>query len=179
MVSSSPVIAGKMLLSRHGGVPSGIICTSLIDSQCMQLLFYLAAARMYGYNLMPNEYYESAWTHSTGDDTVLSSNDALINGQVVADFATEVLLLEFTDASKAAHVTAKPLTKILYASRRFVPIKGHENLFTGALKVESILSALCWSETTDDTILTEVVKNALNEAALHSRGDYDKLCGLV
>ena len=54
-VSSSPVVAGKTLFSRHGGVPSGIICTSLIDSQCMQLIFFLAATLMYGYDLSPVE----------------------------------------------------------------------------------------------------------------------------
>ena len=134
---------------------------------------------MYGYDLMPAEYYESAWTYSTSDDTVLSSSDLVITGQVVADFATDVMLMECTDASKAVKVTAKPLTEISYASRKFTPIRGHDNLYTGALKIESISSALCWSETTDSTIIAEVVKNALNETAFHSRADYDKQCGLT
>ena len=174
-VSSSPVIASKTLLARHGGVPSGITCTSLIDSQCMQMIFYLAAARIYGYDLMPTDYYEVAWTYSTGDDTVLSSSDPLITGHVVADVATEMLKMDFTDASKAATVTAKNITEISYASRRFTPVSGHSNLFTGALKVESFSSTLCWSESSDATIITEVVKNVLNEAALKSRADYARL----
>ena len=178
-VSSSPVIAGKTLLARHGGVSSGITCTSLIDSQCMQMIFYLAAARMYGYDLMPTEYYDVAWTYSTGDDTVLSSSDPLITGQVVADFVTEMLKMDFTDTSKAATVAAKSIVDISYASRKFTPVAGHVNLFTGALKVESISSALCWSESSDPTIITEVVKNALNEVALHSCSDYERLCGLI
>ena len=41
-VSSTPVMAGKTLSSRQSGVPSGITCTSLIDSQCMQVIFYIA-----------------------------------------------------------------------------------------------------------------------------------------
>ena len=71
-VSSTPVIAGKTLFSRQSGVPSGITCTSLIDSQCMQLIFCIACAQMYAYDLSPNEYYESVWTYSTGDDTIMA-----------------------------------------------------------------------------------------------------------
>ena len=178
-VSSSSVVVGKTLFSRHGGVPSGITCTSLIDSQCMQLIFYLAAAHMYGYDLMPTEYYGIAWTYSTGDDNIVSSSDPLITGQVVADFATDLLLMECTDSTKAAKVTVKVLSEIYYALRRFTPIKGHTNLYTVALKIESISSALCWSKMTDPTIITEVVKNVLNETALHSREDYEKLCCMI
>ena len=178
-VSSTPVIAGKTLFSRQSGVPSGITCTSLIDSQCMQLIFFIACAQMYAYDLSPVEYYDSVWTYSTGDDTSMASSDPLLIGQVVANCATNYLNMESTDSTKSADVTAKCLCEISYASRRFTMLPGHTNLYTGALKKESISSALCWSETNDPVIITETVKNALNETTLHSREDYDKLCRLV
>ena len=178
-VSSTPVLAGKTLFSRQSGVLSGITCTSLIDSQCMQIIFFIACAQMYVYDLSPVEYYDSVWTYSTGDDTFMASSDPLLIGHVVANFATTYLHMEFTDSTKSADVTAKRLCEISYASRRFTMLPGHTNVYTGALKKESISSALCWSQTNDPVIITETVKNALNETALHSREDYDKLCRLV
>ena len=139
----------------------------------------MACARMYGYDLSPNEYYESVWTYSTGDDTIMASSDEMLTGQVVANFANEVLRMEFTDSSKSHEVMAKPLEEISYASRTFVHLIGHTNLYSGAVKKESISSALCWSETTDEVIITEVVKNALNETALHGKEDYERLCSLI
>ena len=179
MVLSSPVIAGKALMSRHGGVPSGSMCTSLIDSQCLQLIFFLAAGQMYGYDLSPAEYYYIAWTYSTGDDTILASDDPMITGQVVADFARDTLLMEVIDASKNSQVTANPITEILYALRQFIRLAGHTNVFSGALKRGSISLALCWSETTDPVIITDVVKCAMNEVALHNKDDYERLCGMI
>ena len=165
-VASTPVI-------------SGITCTSLIDSQCMQLIVYIACAKMYAYDLNPTEDYDSVWTYSTGDDTIMASSDPLLTGQGVANFAMDFLCMEVTDSTKSAEVVAKPLTEISYASRTFVNLPGHTTLYSGALKLESISSALCWSETTDPIVITETVKNALNETALHGKEDYETLCKLV
>ena len=145
----------------------------------MQLIFYIACAKMYAYDLNPTEDYDSVWTYSTGDDTIMASSDPLLTGQVVANFAMDFLCMEVTDSTKSAEVVAKPLTEISYASRTFVNLPGHTKLYSGALKLESISSALCWSETTDPVVITETVKNALNETALHGKEDYETLCKLV
>ena len=145
----------------------------------MQLIFFLVATRMYGYDLLPVEYYDVAWTYSTGDDTILASEDPMMTGQVIAYFIMEVFLVEFTDSTKANEVTAKPITQISYASRRFVRLYGHTNLCAGALTLESISSVLCWSKNNDPVIITEVLKCAMNEIALYGKEDYEKFCGLV
>jgi hypothetical protein len=178
LIAHMPLLVGTVLLKKQGGIPSGLPCTSLVDSVVVLLaLTYYASIKVEDFTIA--WFFNNIASIHCGDDTALSwSNEAEICGFDINDFCNfcmNKLSLEVTPAIKSGALEKTfDIREISFCSRMFVEVPGYKFIYSGKLKPEAMSSAIVHTKYTCDEEAEPMLETYQSELALWDDEYYNR-----
>lgn len=172
-VAWAPLLLDDNLVYKQGGVCSGMGCTSFFDGVVVFLALRLAIFEKLGHDAMRVDVLEKEiYTTSCGDDTVGCWSDFLEEQGITAEYFTEFAAkvgLTLTGMDKTVEGAAEltDVDGLEFVSRTITRLKYAHHIQTGALKLISIASAMCYTNAPDDAgIKVEALAGGARELAM-------------
>jgi hypothetical protein len=173
-VAFSPIVFEKDVISRQGGVPSGMFGTSLTDSVSHLIILYSAYVDMFGGTV--DDFFSCINPKTCGDDMIFSIHPSLKTfdfAYLKKYYGEQGILL--TGAGKTED--DQPLVSISeasFCSKSWVPMENFPNFYIPKLGMLSLSGAAHWSNTFNTGVKAEQLYNIQMELLSYGRKTFDQ-----
>lgn len=169
----------KTIISKQGGIPSGIYGTSMLDGICLYTMVYMSYKRIFKVPSNKNfslDFVTNLNVKTCGDDCLISLSD-----EIKEEVKYSSLKVFFDGISMTVTPSTKndrllehtPIEEMTFVSRFTRKLPGY-NVYIPMLKHESIASALNWTAYSDPENILQGLLNSRIEL-IYSREFYEQL----